>query len=87
MFQSGCGDGSLLIWDFELNTLPLPPKKVSGHSAWVYAAAFSPNGNVLTSIDHTGNIFIWCTKVTAFNLNDFLKILIKFDEAELGDFL
>ena len=53
---SGSGDGTARIWDCETGT---PFKTLKGHTSWVLAVAYSPDGALLATGSMDNTIRIW----------------------------
>lgn len=53
---SGSGDKTVRIWDCDTGT---PFSTLKGHSGWVLAVSYSPDGSMIASGDERGIVCIW----------------------------
>ncbi|KAF2206080.1 WD40 repeat-like protein [Delitschia confertaspora ATCC 74209] len=53
---SGSGDKTVRIWDCDTGT---PFSTLKGHSSWVLAVSYSPDGSMIASGDERGVVCIW----------------------------
>jgi WD40 repeat protein/transcriptional regulator with XRE-family HTH domain len=55
-----CGsyDGTVEVWQFEVSSRPHRLRTLQGHSLWVSAVTFGPDG-LLASISYNGNVRLW----------------------------
>jgi ribosome assembly protein 4 len=56
---SGSGDKTVRIWDCDTNT---PVHTLKGHSKWVLAVSYSPDGSLLASGGYDNEVRIWDPK-------------------------
>ncbi|KAF2740510.1 F-box/WD repeat-containing protein pof1 [Polyplosphaeria fusca] len=53
---SGSGDKTVRVWDCDTNT---PVHTLKGHSKWVLAVSYSPDGSLLASGGYDNDVRIW----------------------------
>jgi WD40 repeat protein len=58
-----CGLSSVAMAEVEVVTTPLlsfpPPERLVGHTTWVYAVAYSPDGSRIVSGSYDNTLKIW----------------------------
>lgn len=56
---SGSGDGNARIWDCDTGT---PFKTLEGHTSWVLAVSYSPDGSLIATGGYDNMVRIWTAK-------------------------
>jgi WD40 repeat protein len=79
MFRTfrGCDDSKVAIWkltgsDHLRATIA---KILKGHDDAIDTLAFSPDGRLLSSLDASGKMIIWCTQVSSLPMNEIFQLL------------